>query len=45
MTKKQSPNSDPCWKGYHQKGMKKKGTKLVPNCIPSCSSCHAKKKK
>jgi hypothetical protein len=25
---------DPCWKGYHQLGMKKKGGKEVPNCIP-----------
>jgi hypothetical protein len=22
-----------CWVGYQQKGMKKKGTKLVPNCV------------
>lgn len=25
---------DPCWKGYRQIGMKKKGNKEVPNCIP-----------
>lgn len=25
---------DPCWKGYVQRGMKKKGKKMVPNCIP-----------
>lgn len=25
---------DPCWKGYKQIGMKKKGTKQVPNCVP-----------
>jgi hypothetical protein len=25
---------DPCWTGYHQVGMKKKGTKKVPNCVP-----------
>lgn len=24
----------PCWKGYRQLGMKKKGGKEVPNCIP-----------
>ena len=24
----------PCWKGYEQFGMKKKGDKKVPNCIP-----------
>lgn len=25
---------DPCWKGYEQIGMKKKGGKKVPNCVP-----------
>ena len=24
----------PCWKGYKQVGMKKKGGKMVPNCVP-----------
>jgi len=24
-----------CWKGYTQKGMKKKGNKVVPNCVPA----------
>jgi hypothetical protein len=23
----------PCWDGYVQKGMKKKGNKMVPNCV------------
>ena len=23
-----------CWKGYKQVGMKKKGSKMVPNCVP-----------
>ena len=23
-----------CWDGYEQKGMKKKGDKMVPNCVP-----------
>jgi|TARA_R100001079_G_C4417210_1_gene138131 hypothetical protein len=23
----------PCWKGYSQIGMKKKGNKMVPNCV------------
>tara|TARA_R110002167_G_scaffold47564_3_gene140847 strand:- start:587 stop:3292 length:2706 start_codon:yes stop_codon:yes gene_type:complete len=23
-----------CWKGYVKKGMKKKGNKMVPNCVP-----------
>jgi hypothetical protein len=26
---------DPCWKGYEQVGMKMKGGKKVPNCIPT----------
>ena len=26
---------DPCWKGYTQVGMKKKGGREVPNCVPS----------
>jgi hypothetical protein len=25
---------DPCWKGYKQEGLKKKGTRMVPNCVP-----------
>jgi hypothetical protein len=25
---------DPCWKGYAQLGMKKKGNREVPNCVP-----------
>ena len=24
----------PCWDGYKQVGMKKKGGKMVPNCVP-----------
>ena len=24
----------PCWDGYEQRGMKKKGNKMVPNCVP-----------
>jgi hypothetical protein len=24
----------PCWDGYKQEGMKKKGNKMVPNCVP-----------
>lgn len=26
--------ADPCWKGYEMIGMKKKGNKDVPNCVP-----------
>ena len=29
-----SEEKDPCWKGYKQVGMKKKGNKMVPNCVP-----------
>lgn len=25
---------DPCWKGYEMVGMKKKGNRKVPNCVP-----------
>jgi len=27
-------SDDPCWDGYQQVGMKKKGGKKVPNCVP-----------
>ena len=27
-------NSNPCWKGYHPVGTKKKGGRTVPNCVP-----------
>ena len=27
-------DNDPCWKDYKQIGMKKKGGKKVPNCVP-----------
>ena len=26
---------DACWKGYVQKGTKKKGNRMVPNCVPA----------
>ena len=35
---------DPCWKGYEAAGMKKKGGKTVPNCIPSGKAGEAKDK-
>ena len=28
----------PCWTGYKQVGMKKKGNKMVPNCVPEETS-------
>jgi hypothetical protein len=34
---------DPCWKGYHQVGMKTKEGKKVPNCVPD-KKAKAKKK-
>lgn len=34
---------DPCWKGYKQIGMKKKGGKQVPNCVPKESVEETKK--
>jgi hypothetical protein len=27
--------NDPCWKGYKQEGLKKKGNRMVPNCVPA----------
>jgi len=30
----QGGGKDPCWKGYEMVGMKKKGGKEVPNCVP-----------
>ena len=32
--KKPSKIDEKCWVGYTQKGMKKKGKKIVPNCVP-----------
>lgn len=28
------PKDNPCWKGYHPVGTKKKAGKTVPNCVP-----------
>ena len=28
-------DKDPCWKGYEMVGMKKKGGRKVPNCVPT----------
>lgn len=36
--------SDPCWSGYEQVGMKNKGGKQVPNCVPSKPKKGGKKK-
>ena len=32
--KPKSEMKEDCWNGYKQEGMKKKGSKLVPNCVP-----------
>ena len=32
---KEMKDKDPCWKGYQMVGMKKKGGKEVPNCVPA----------
>jgi len=32
--KPKSEMKEDCWSGYEQKGMKKKGKKMVPNCVP-----------
>ncbi len=36
MAKKKTSGAkkDPCWEGYEQVGMKKKGGSPVPNCVP-----------
>ena len=31
---KKMKDTDPCWKGYQMVGMKKKGGRSVPNCVP-----------
>jgi hypothetical protein len=32
--KKSLRNTNPCWKGYHPIGTKKKNGRTVPNCVP-----------
>ena len=34
----------PCWKGYTQKGMKKKGDRMVPNCVKNEEKLNEKTK-
>ena len=34
MAMKKEAKRGPCWQGYVQQGMKKKGDRLVPNCVP-----------
>jgi hypothetical protein len=32
--------TNPCWKGYHPVGTKKKGGKTVPNCVPTSEAAN-----
>jgi hypothetical protein len=34
LTKGGAPKKGPCWEGYEMIGMKKKGGRTVPNCVP-----------
>jgi RNA polymerase sigma factor (sigma-70 family) len=34
MKASQTEDSDPCWDTHKQVGMKKKGNRMVPNCVP-----------
>ncbi len=34
MNEEKNDLKDACWKGYTAKGLKKKGGKMVPNCVP-----------
>jgi hypothetical protein len=38
MKEDKKDKDDPCWSGYRQYGMKKKGSKKVPNCVPESVS-------
>ena len=37
MAKKMSKGKGPCWSGYEMIGMKSKGGRKVPNCVPKKS--------
>lgn len=41
--KKAERDSDPCWNGYEMVGMKKKGDREVPNCVPKNESAEPRK--
>ena len=34
MHKEAQGDDDPCWKGYEAVGLKRKGKRMVPNCVP-----------
>ena len=42
--KQRYAKDDPCWCGYHMVGMKEKGGKQVPNCVPNKKKKKKKKK-
>jgi hypothetical protein len=33
-----NPKDNPCWDGYYPVGVKKKGGRTVPNCVPESFS-------
>ena len=35
--------NEACWDGYKQVGMKKKGKRMVPNCVPESSKTNERK--
>lgn len=39
---KRGTKKEACWKGYRQAGMKKKGDKVVPNCVPESTDAYGK---
>ena len=41
--KKANGKKDPCWKGYKAVGMKSKGGRKVPNCVPNKSKGRSKR--
>jgi len=43
MAFKMSKLKNPCWKGYEMVGTKKKGSKTVPNCVPTSKNVMKKK--
>jgi len=43
-TRKKDGLKKACWKGYTAVGMKKKGGKTVPNCVPTKPKPKPKKK-
>lgn len=38
-------DKNPCWKGYNMEGMKKKGDRMVPNCVRAKKKAKKYKKK